>query len=327
MTSSHPTPAPCQWFSWLAAALARRSAPRLPQDPRPRPADRHDLDQGGQARRPLSAMLRLRRHRRRRWKAGRPHRRTPADRGGTAATQGCHAADPRPGRHPDGAVMASSAGGLRSSPPPARPALPTSMAMSSLSRRCWSTTRPGARAACAAGPAQCPQERPAEHRSETPAIVPNQAGTRRRATPMGQAVARAADLGGDRRCLCHEELPQAGHVVGNDGRQPAPQGCGPAILARPPAGGQTGRPRTYGPDVIDLTKRAGQRRGWSTDTFTLYGVAVVKKYKTILPTWRPAGGVIRVVWWTSRPAGGPTSAPTHRRAGPTSWERLPIASA
>jgi hypothetical protein len=29
MTSSHPTPAPCQWFSWLAAALDCRSAPRL----------------------------------------------------------------------------------------------------------------------------------------------------------------------------------------------------------------------------------------------------------------------------------------------------------
>ena len=29
MTSSHPTPAPCQWFSWLAASLDRRSAPRL----------------------------------------------------------------------------------------------------------------------------------------------------------------------------------------------------------------------------------------------------------------------------------------------------------
>src|SRR3954447_26215881 len=29
MTSSHPTPAPCQRFSRLAAALDRRSAPRL----------------------------------------------------------------------------------------------------------------------------------------------------------------------------------------------------------------------------------------------------------------------------------------------------------
>ena len=29
MTSSHPTPAPCQWFSCVAAVLDRRSAPRL----------------------------------------------------------------------------------------------------------------------------------------------------------------------------------------------------------------------------------------------------------------------------------------------------------
>src|SRR3954471_11837842 len=29
MTSSHPTPASCQWFARLAAALDRRSAPRL----------------------------------------------------------------------------------------------------------------------------------------------------------------------------------------------------------------------------------------------------------------------------------------------------------
>ena len=29
MTSSHPTPVPCQWFSWLATVLDRRSAPRL----------------------------------------------------------------------------------------------------------------------------------------------------------------------------------------------------------------------------------------------------------------------------------------------------------
>jgi hypothetical protein len=29
MTSSHSTPTPCQWSSWLAAALDRRSAPRL----------------------------------------------------------------------------------------------------------------------------------------------------------------------------------------------------------------------------------------------------------------------------------------------------------
>jgi hypothetical protein len=66
-------------------------------------------------------------------------------------------------------------------------------------------------------------------------------------------------------------------------------------LPGPRPAGQRGRPRTYGPDVIDLAKRAGQRRGWSTETITLYGVATVKKYKTFLATWRPAVGVIRVV--------------------------------
>lgn len=59
--------------------------------------------------------------------------------------------------------------------------------------------------------------------------------------------------------------------------------------------GKRGRPRTYGPDVIDLAKRGGQRRGWSSDTFELYGEKSVKRYKTFLATWRPAGGVIRVV--------------------------------
>jgi hypothetical protein len=62
-----------------------------------------------------------------------------------------------------------------------------------------------------------------------------------------------------------------------------------------PPTGKRGRPRTYGPDKIDLAKRAGQKRGWSTETLTLYGVASVKKYKTFLATWQPAGGVIRVV--------------------------------
>jgi hypothetical protein len=66
-------------------------------------------------------------------------------------------------------------------------------------------------------------------------------------------------------------------------------------LPGPRPAGKRGRPRTYGPDVIDLAKRGGQRRGWSSDTFDLYGEKVVKKYKTFLATWRPAGGAIRVV--------------------------------
>ena len=66
-------------------------------------------------------------------------------------------------------------------------------------------------------------------------------------------------------------------------------------LPGPKPPGRRGPAPTYGEDVIDLAKRAGQRRGWSSDTFELYGEKVVKKDKTFLATWRPAGGVIRVV--------------------------------
>jgi hypothetical protein len=56
-----------------------------------------------------------------------------------------------------------------------------------------------------------------------------------------------------------------------------------------------GRPRDYGTERISLAKRAGQRRGWTAEEFTLYGERVTKRYKTFLATWKPAGGVIRVV--------------------------------
>jgi hypothetical protein len=62
-----------------------------------------------------------------------------------------------------------------------------------------------------------------------------------------------------------------------------------------PPPGRRGRPRIYGKETISLAKRAGQRRGWSTGVFDLYGEKMVKRYKTFLATWRPAGGVIRVV--------------------------------
>jgi DDE superfamily endonuclease len=59
--------------------------------------------------------------------------------------------------------------------------------------------------------------------------------------------------------------------------------------------GRRGRPRVYGERRIDLAKRAGQRRGWATGTFGLYGASMAKRYKTFVATWRPAGGAIRVV--------------------------------
>lgn len=59
--------------------------------------------------------------------------------------------------------------------------------------------------------------------------------------------------------------------------------------------GKRGPNRKYGEHRIALAKRAGQRRGWKTGTFELYGKAATKRYKTFLATWRPVGGVIRVV--------------------------------
>ncbi len=56
-----------------------------------------------------------------------------------------------------------------------------------------------------------------------------------------------------------------------------------------------GRPRKYGCHKISLAKRAGHSRGWSTVECTLYGEKVVKTYKTFLATYRPVGGMIRVV--------------------------------
>lgn len=56
-----------------------------------------------------------------------------------------------------------------------------------------------------------------------------------------------------------------------------------------------GRPRKYGQQRLSLAKRAAHRRGWSSDTFPLYGTTRIVKYKTFLATYPPAGGVIRVM--------------------------------
>lgn len=66
--------------------------------------------------------------------------------------------------------------------------------------------------------------------------------------------------------------------------------------------GKRGPDRKYGESRIELAKRAGQERGWHSGAFELYGKAVVKRYKTFEATWRPVGGVIRVVL-VDEPAG------------------------
>jgi hypothetical protein len=66
----------------------------------------------------------------------------------------------------------------------------------------------------------------------------------------------------------------------------------PPTTKRP---GQRGPLPTYGKERISLAKRAGQDRGWQKLTCVQYGKVVTKTYKTFLATWRPAGGMIRVV--------------------------------
>jgi hypothetical protein len=59
--------------------------------------------------------------------------------------------------------------------------------------------------------------------------------------------------------------------------------------------GQRGPMPTYGKRRISLVKRAGQTRGWQQVRCVQYGQEVTKTIKTFLATYRPAGGVIRVV--------------------------------
>jgi hypothetical protein len=59
--------------------------------------------------------------------------------------------------------------------------------------------------------------------------------------------------------------------------------------------GQRGPLPTYGKQRFDLAKRAGQRRGWEQLDCVQYGERLSKTYKTFLATWKPAGGMIRVV--------------------------------
>jgi hypothetical protein len=63
----------------------------------------------------------------------------------------------------------------------------------------------------------------------------------------------------------------------------------------PPGKRRRGRPCTYGAKRISLAKRAGHRGGWSRDEFSLYGKTMEVCYKTFLATYKPAGGLIRVV--------------------------------
>jgi hypothetical protein len=59
--------------------------------------------------------------------------------------------------------------------------------------------------------------------------------------------------------------------------------------------GQRGPLPTYGKNRIRLAELAAEPTGWETVECQQYGQRVSKTIKTFLATWRPAGGVIRVV--------------------------------
>jgi hypothetical protein len=66
-------------------------------------------------------------------------------------------------------------------------------------------------------------------------------------------------------------------------------------VPQPPQQRGRGRPRQYGAKRISLARRAAHPQGWQTVECFAYGKLVTKTIKTFLATYRPAGGVIRVV--------------------------------
>jgi hypothetical protein len=66
-------------------------------------------------------------------------------------------------------------------------------------------------------------------------------------------------------------------------------------LPGPKPPGRRGPAPTYGQQRLSLAKRAGHPGGWQQVGCVQYGAKVTKTIKTFQATWRPAGGVIRVV--------------------------------
>lgn len=66
-------------------------------------------------------------------------------------------------------------------------------------------------------------------------------------------------------------------------------------LPRQPKNRRRGQPRKYGTKRMHLARRAAHPLGWETVECFVYGQLVTKTIKTFLATYRPAGGVIRVV--------------------------------
>ena len=305
MTSSHPLPAPCQWFSRLASALDRRSAPRLAL-----------LFLGAvlaRGRRTVTSWIRA---------AGLSDQFRPcytavaaagkqADRiaarlvlrGGQAAGGRGRAADARPGRHPDRSGTGRTSRGPASTTtrPPARPARPfvyghVWVVLGLLATHpAWGVDRPAA-----AGPAVRPQEGPAAASTRS---------TGRRSGPSWSWPSSCC--GGPSRGWGSWASRSGWWPTGRTPRRPflkPAKALGVTVVsrlrkdaalwtrARAAAAGpaRAGRGSTASGGSTwpsGPASGAGGRPGRSTCT----GSRRSKRYKTFLATWRPAGGVIRVV--------------------------------
>jgi hypothetical protein len=302
MTSSHPLPAPCQWFSWLAAPLDRRSAPRL-------------------ALLSLGAVLARGRRTVTTWiRAGKLSDRFPscyiavaaagkrADRAAwrlltkvvaplvSGAERLTLALDDTPTRRYGPHVQGA---GIHHNPAPGPSGSPyvhghVFVVLGLLvTHRTWGTIALPLLARLYVREKDLPTIGP-KHRPAFRTKLELAVELLRWAKPwlglLGKPIWVVADGAYAKKDLLKPAAALGMTVVSRLRKDAALR-----ALPGPRPAGRRGRPRVYGEGVIDLAKRAGQRRGWATETFTLYGVATVKKYKTFLATWRPAGGAIRVV--------------------------------
>jgi hypothetical protein len=109
--------------------------------------------------------------------------------------------------------------------------------------------------------------------------------------PLGKTVWLVIDGAYAYRSLFKMVLPLGVTVVSRLRRD-----AGLRTLPQPRRAGERGGKRKYGQQRISLAKRAAHRQGWQTLAVVLYGGRpVTKTYKTFLATWRPIGGMIRVV--------------------------------
>jgi hypothetical protein len=114
----------------------------------------------------------------------------------------------------------------------------------------------------------------------------------RRLRAMGRTLWVVFDGGYTKRPFLKQAKPWA-VLVGRLRHDAALYDLPPSV--RPGARRPRGRPRIYGRNRIRLALRAGQTRGWQTRTVRLYQQDQVKQIKTFLATYRPVGGVVRVV--------------------------------